>query len=136
MKKKKAEEKIKRLKKMAKEATAAKLALEKRVRKLERQLDAKGRLLSDLQEMLADTPPPAEAGTPPTAAPGLIGGAGIVSGRRAAWKRHSYLRDRYELHLNAGETKETARQLANEDLKQTYGAECGYTEDQLSAILS
>lgn len=136
MAKKKAEQRIKRLKRKAKEARTARLALEKRVRKLEKKLDAREQRITSLKERLGDKPPATEVRATLVAELGDRDGTGIVSSHRAAWKQHSFLRDRYEFHLNAGSTKELARHLANEDLKQSYGADRGYTEEELSAILS
>lgn len=136
MAKKKGEKAIKLLKKRAKEMKAANLTLEKRIRKLTKQLDAQNRLIADLQDRLGETPPVAEATDSPTTVFGDHDGSDIASRQRSAWKQHSYLRDRYEAHLVAGATKERARQLANEDLKREYGSGCGYKEEDLSAILS
>ena len=136
MAKKKGDKEIKRLKKRAKEAESANLALEKRIRKLTKKLDARNGQIADLQDSLGRTPPISKATDLPTNGFGDPDGRDIASRQRSAWKKHSYLRDRYEAHMVAGATKEQARHLANEDLKQQYGSDCGYTEEDLSAILS
>ncbi len=136
MAKKKADKEIKRLKKKAKEARAANLALEKRIRKLTRKLDTRNKQIADLQNSLGRTLPATGATKTPTAEIGVRDGSDIASSHRSAWKQHSYLRDRYEFHLGAGASKERARRLANEDLKTEYGKDHGYTEEELSAILS
>ncbi|MES9833192.1 MAG: hypothetical protein ABW139_13230 [Candidatus Thiodiazotropha sp. DIVDIV] len=56
--------------------------------------------------------------------------------QRDAWRRHGYLRDRYEYHLEHNEDKGIARQLAGQDLKEKFGEEAGYSELQLEQILS
>ena len=134
--KKKTAKEIKRLKKRYKEATAASQMLEKLVRKLKKKLDAREKQIADLQGMLGQKPPASEATNSTTAEFGDGRGINIVSRHRSAWKQHSYLRDRYEFHLGAGATKKLARHLANEDLEREYGTGCGYTEEELTAILS
>jgi hypothetical protein len=74
--------------------------------------------------------------TDPDAQIGTHDPGGIASSQHAAWKQHKYLRDRYELHLSNGVTKDRARELANDDLKREYGVGSGYSEEELSAILS
>ena len=59
-----------------------------------------------------------------------------VTDQREAWRRHSYLRDRYEFHLEAGEEKPTARLRANDDLVKKYGDSHGFSPDQLDGILT
>ena len=56
--------------------------------------------------------------------------------QREAWKRHGYLRERYEFHLEAGRNKDQARGLANSDLQERFGEEAGYTSQELEQILS
>jgi hypothetical protein len=136
MAEKRAGKKIKRLEQRAQMAEAAKLLLEKRVRKLKKKLNKRKQKIADLEGMLGRSPPITEDMNSPSAEFGNPGGTSIASSHRSTWKQHSYLRDRYEFHLGAGEEKARARRLANEDLKQAYGKDCGYTEEQLSAILS
>lgn len=136
MAKKKAEKEIKRLKKRAKEAETANLLLEKRVKKLKNKLHARKQRLADLEGIAGQSPPITEVKNAPTAEFGHLDATSIASRHRSTWKQHSFLRDRYEFHLGAGEIKERARHLANADLKQEYGKDRGYTEEELSAILS
>lgn len=56
--------------------------------------------------------------------------------QRDAWKRHGFLRDRYEYHLEQNEDKMVARHLAGQDLKEQFGEEAGYSAQQLEQILS
>ncbi len=76
------------------------------------------------------------ATSPSVAEIGADDGGGIATSHRAAWKQHSYLRDRYESHLGTGVSKERARLLANDDLKTEYGSASGYSKEELTAILS
>ena len=62
--------------------------------------------------------------------------SGVASSQREAWKRHSFLRDRYEAYLGAGDCKSDARAMANKDLEKEFGTECGYTEAELQDILT
>ena len=59
-----------------------------------------------------------------------------VSDRKKTWERHQYLRTRYEHHLEAGLNKNRARACADQDLRERYGDDAGYTQEQLEAILS
>lgn len=61
---------------------------------------------------------------------------GSISERKKIWERHQFLRSRYEAHLEAGQVKAEARRNADRDLRQRYGDEAGYTEEQLDSILS
>ena len=61
---------------------------------------------------------------------------GSIADQREAWKRHSYLRDRYEFHLADGKGKPESRLLANQDLEAEYGAVFGFDDEQLDAILT
>ena len=56
--------------------------------------------------------------------------------QRNAWKRHGYLRDRYEFHLDICQDKVRARNLADNDLRRQFGEEAGYTAQELEQILS
>ncbi|MCG8489699.1 MAG: hypothetical protein MI756_19680 [Chromatiales bacterium] len=56
--------------------------------------------------------------------------------QRDAWRRHGYLRSRYEHYLEQNEEKTMARQHAGQDLVEKFGEEAGYTELQLEQILS
>ena len=136
MAKNKAEKEVRRFKKKAKKLTADNLTLEKRIRKLKKKLGAQKQQIVDLQGELSEAASITKATGSSTSEIGAHDGGGIASSHRAAWKQHRYLRDRYELHLGTGATKETARQLANDDLKKEYGAGSGYSEKELSAILS
>jgi len=134
--KKKAAKEIKRLKKKNKEVTAVNLSLEKRVRKLEKKLGAREQKIADLQGRSKQAVPANEASKSPATPFGEQDDGSVASSQRAAWKRYSFLRDRYESHLAGGHTQQRARCLANEDLIQAYGTDCGYTEEELDTILS
>ncbi len=61
---------------------------------------------------------------------------GLAAAQRASWKKHTYLRDRYEAHLSKGRKKSDARRRANADLVAKYGEEAGFTEQDLQDILT
>ena len=136
MAKKKTKKEVKRLKKKAKKLTAVNLTLEKRIRKLKKKLGAQKQQTVELQDSLSRAAPIMSATIPSASEIGADEGGHIAPGHRAAWKQHSYLRDRYESHLGAGATKERARQLANDDLQAEYGTGIGFSEEELNAILS
>lgn len=66
----------------------------------------------------------------------LISTGSSMAEQREAWKRHSFLRDRYEFHMAEGKGKPESRLLANNDLEKKYGAAFGFSEDQLDGILT
>jgi len=135
-KKTKDRNKLKRLKKRARKLTAVKRKLEKRVRKLARKLGASEQRAAELGAALNRSAPIVGTTSVTAAEIGADEGGGVAATHRAAWKQHSYLRDRYEIHLGTGATKDRARQLANDDLKTEYGATSGFSEEELTAILS
>ncbi|MCB1763602.1 MAG: hypothetical protein KDI27_10770 [Gammaproteobacteria bacterium] len=61
---------------------------------------------------------------------------GSISERKKIWERHQYLRSCYEMHLAEGTDKAHARLQADRDLRERYGEEFGYTEEQLDSILT
>ncbi|MES9826693.1 MAG: hypothetical protein ABW201_00335 [Candidatus Thiodiazotropha sp.] len=56
--------------------------------------------------------------------------------QKEAWKQHGFLRNRYEYHMEDGRDKETARALADQDLRDAFGDKAGYTKLELEDILS
>jgi len=56
--------------------------------------------------------------------------------QKRAWKRHGYLRDRYEFHLSTGQSIADARTFAGQDLRMVFGDDAGYSEQELEHILS
>ncbi|MCU7803832.1 MAG: hypothetical protein KZQ96_11590 [Candidatus Thiodiazotropha sp. (ex Lucinoma borealis)] len=55
---------------------------------------------------------------------------------RDAWRQHGFLRHRYEYHMESGKEKTTARHLADKDLREKFGEDAGYSEEELEHILS
>ncbi|MBL3529547.1 MAG: hypothetical protein JMN27_18000 [gamma proteobacterium endosymbiont of Lamellibrachia anaximandri] len=60
----------------------------------------------------------------------------VAVAQRSAWKRHRYLRDRYDFHLDNCHDKPDARDLADKDLRQEYGEDAGFSKQELDHILS
>ncbi len=60
----------------------------------------------------------------------------VAVAQRNAWKRHRYLRDRYDFHLENSHDKPDARDLADKDLRQEYGEDAGFSKQELEHILS
>lgn len=134
--KKNTKKEVKRLKKKARKLTAVNLTLEKEIRKLKKKLGSREQQAVESQASLNRAAPIMSATSPSVAEIGADDGGGIATSHRAAWKQHSYLRDRYESHLGTGVSKERARLLANDDLKTEYGSASGYSKEELTAILS
>jgi len=61
--------------------------------------------------------------------------SGLATAQRQAWKRHQFLQDRFEFHVEHGLDKVQARLAANSDLVSKFGEEAGYSDDQLDGIL-
>lgn len=133
--KKKQKKKDKALRHSAGESRSALKALEKTVKRLEKEIRTRDTVIQDLNLRLNGGTGARNAMTDP----GIrqkSSRASLAIAQRKAWKQHSYLRDRYEYHLAAGQDKTGARLLANQDLKTEFGQEAGYTEQELQHILS
>ena len=133
--KKKQKKKDKALKRSSGESKTSLKNLEKTVKRLEKEIQARDALIKALNRRIDGG---SEIGKTKTG--GEIrkktGRTSVGVAQRKAWKQHSYLRDRYEHHLNAGRDKPRARLLANQDLSAEFGQKAGYTEQELLHILS
>jgi len=110
-------------------------ALRREIQRLTRELQSRDDQLNALMS--------GQAGLPANDDIGLLSqtlhdssDAGSISERKKIWERHQYLRSCYEKHLEAGLEKVTARHNADQDLRQRYGDDAGYTAEQLDSILS
>lgn len=114
--------------------------LRQKIKQLEKQLKKRESLIEELRGQLKKSKTGKEKKKKPGDNPsnplfsGQTDRVGVA--QRKAWQRHEYLRDRYELHLAKGQDKGSARSLADKDLREKYGEEAGYTEQQLEQILS
>ena len=134
--KKRLKKEIKQLRKRVKKAMERNLKAQEELNLLQKRMargDAQGTVAPELNE-----PGPREALDEAVESGPLDEAleAGLAAAQRASWKKHTYLRDRYEAHLNDGRTKADARSLANADLVARYGEESGFTEQDLQDILT
>jgi len=133
--KKKQKKKDKALRHGSGDSQSSVKALEKTVKRLEKEIRVRDDLIQDLNRRLDSG-----SGTRKTkAAPAIrqkTSGTSVALAQKKAWKQHRYLRDRYEYHLGAGQDKSGARLQANQDLRTEFGQEAGYTEQELQHILS
>jgi len=124
----------------SRQAAAEVTALKKRIKQLEKELDKRARLIEDLNRRLKKGKKGKAVKAKPdkkTANPLFRKQTkGVGVDQRRAWQRHGYLRDRYEFHLTGTRDKTLARSLADQDLRERYGEDAGYTEQELEQILS
>lgn len=134
-KKDKLKKEIKRLKKQTDKALLKQQKAEKKLKRLKD-------LVRSQEEMQARTKPkknkaaPVEKTAEHDQQDVSLNSTGVARSQREAWKRHSFLRDRYEAYLSAGDDRSDARAMANRDLEKQFGREFGYTEAELQDILT
>lgn len=115
-------------------------ALKDKIKRLEKELSKQEGLIKKLRDKLQKiTSKKGKKNKSDKAVPnplfsGQTSRVGVA--QREAWRRHGYLRDRYEFHLNTCQDKGSARLLADKDLRDKYGEDAGYTEQELEQILS
>jgi len=135
--KKKQKKKDKALRHSSGESEVSLKSLEKNVKRLEKEIRVRDAVIQDLNRRIDGRPKTRKNKTKNgTETRQNSGRTSVAVAQRKAWKQHSYLRDRYEYHLNAGRNKASARLLANQDLRAEYGQGAGYTEQELQHILS
>jgi hypothetical protein len=124
---------------------AAVQTLTDKIKKLETELKQRDELIGSLQKRLEKSQAASEKSDKKERKPKARGAAKLLRTQRRtrigvaqkeAWKKHGYLRDRYEYHLENGEQKEKARTMANRDLIDSFGDEAGYSGQELEVILS
>ena len=131
--KKQQQKKGRKKEKIVKEKGKKKIgALEEERRQLQLQV-------AELQRRLEKVPEERQAVEPPAPQPEVESGMEfprkkLASHHKIDWERYTYLHDRYEAYVEAGEQGARARQLANEDLRARFGDAAGYTDEQLEAI--
>lgn len=115
-------------------------ALKQKIQKLEKELSKRKRLIEELYGQLKKDKTgkgkksKSAKNVPNPLFKGQTKRVGVV--QKQAWRRHGYLRDRYEFHLGEGQDKSNARVLADKDLRDRYGEDAGYTELELEQILT
>ncbi len=130
----KLKKKIKQLERKLDQQTAQAEKTKKKIKVLNREVKARDQAIADLQRQLSGRQ---DADSEPTGAL-LLPGADkkLAVEHKNAWKRHKFLCERYDVHLDAGHEKDSARGMANQDLLQRYGKKAGFTPEQLCDILS
>ncbi len=126
---------IKKLTRKLEQKTTPPKKSKKEIKRLKRALKERDRIITGLQRQLAEqTGPSAESVESVLTLE--TRDKRLVIGQKNAWKRHTFLGERYEKHLNDGRGKEQARAMANQDLMDRYGDDIGFTPEQLLVILS
>lgn len=120
-------------------------SLTDKIKKLKTELKQRDELIGNLQKRLNKSESEVENSDKKNRKPKARGAAKFLRTQRRtrigvaqkeAWKKHGYLRDRYEYHLENGQEKGAARAMANRDLIDSFGNEAGYSEQELEVILS
>lgn len=141
-KQKKVDKKLKQAKsKIAKPEKPGKLktsekALHKEIHRLMLELKSRDEELNELRAGQLAAPTAAVETEPLAQSLHESSDTGTISERKKIWERHQYLRSSYEKHLEAGLAKPAARFNADKDLRERYGEEFGYSEEDLDSILS
>lgn len=107
----------------------------KEIKRLKRALKDRDRIITGLQLQLAEQSGPT-AESLESVLTQATRDRKLVIGQKNAWKRHTFLGECYEEHLNNGHGKKQARTMANQDLMDRYGDDVGFTLEQLFVILS
>jgi predicted RNase H-like nuclease (RuvC/YqgF family) len=115
-------------------------ALTQKIKKLEKQLGKRDKLIDALQEQLkkggsgkSKKGKPSKQSSKPLFR-GQTKRVGVM--QQQARQRHGYLRHRYEYYLTVDQDKNAARALADQDLREKFGDDSGYTQEELELILS
>ena len=122
------------------EIQAENQGLKQSIKKLEAELNKRERKIENLTRQLKEL----KASKNKKGKPGKSAARALLAqqktrvavAQRKAWKRHGYLRDRYEFHLGNGQDKTNARIFADKDLREAFGDDAGYSEQELEQILS
>ena len=132
---KKLKKKIKRLKLQLEQHSRQPDKTKKQIKYLNRELKTRDRLIAELQSRLADDSEAADESAAGAHA-GYARDSGFAVEHKKAWKKHKFLCERYDAHLDNGHDKEQARAMANQDLVDNYGKQAGFTAEELGGILS
>jgi len=135
--KKKLKKEMKELRQKAKRALSCKEEFQQEIKRLQQEISLRDQQIGDLQRKVKKEDLKTRSGN--KTAPRTLRKSqkkSVATDQREAWKKYSYLRDRYEFYLDDDKDKTEARNLANLDLIERYGSEFGYSEQQLTDILS
>lgn len=131
----KLKKKIKKLTRKLEQKPTLPNKAKKEIKQLKRALKESDRIITGLRLQLSEQRSPSLESAE-TILTSVIRDKKLVIGQKNAWKRHTFLGECYEQHLDNGHDKEQARSLANQDLMDRYGDDVGFTPEQLLAILS
>lgn len=131
----KLKKRIKQLKRKLKRQIALPGKTKKQIKHLNRELKARDQLIAVLQRQLPGEQDPASDPVDSILVADAKGTKQVIE-HKNAWKKHRFLCERYDVHLESGHEKDKARLMANQDLVQHYGEEAGFTAEELCEILS
>jgi chromosome segregation ATPase len=131
----KLKKRIKRLKRKLDQQSSLHEEIQKEIKHLKRELKVRDQSITDLQRQVSDRQDAVPALTD-SILPADIKGTKLAIEHKAAWKKHKFLCERYDVHLDSGCDKDRARAMANEDLVDRHGKKAGFTVEQLCDILS
>ena len=134
--KKKRKKEMKQLRQKAKRAESRQEEFRQEIKRLKKEISLRDQQIADLLGKGKKNAPMELGHSAAPKALHKIQKKGVATDQREAWKKYSYLRDRYEFYLDDDRDKTKARSLANQDLVGKYGEEFGYSEKQLIDILS
>lgn len=126
---------VKQLKRKLKQQDSLPGKAKKQIKHLNRELKARDQAIASLQRQLSAGQQAAPDAVDALLLAGAKGTKQVIE-HKNAWKKHKYLCDRYDLHLESGHGKDKARVMANEDLVLLHGKSAGFTAEQLRDILS
>lgn len=131
----KLKKKLKQLKRELKQQSTPSKKEKRTIEHLKRELEIRDKIIADLQCQLASR----KNVTSELADAILVANNDDIKlalNQKNAWKKHTFLCERYDVHLESGHDKDTARTMANKDLMDRYGKKVGFTAEQLRDILS
>ena len=131
----KLKKRIKQLKRELKQQSGLPAKTKKEIKYLKRELKIRDQAISDLQRQLSGRQDAVPESTD-SILPADTKGTKLVIEHKIAWKKHKFLCERYDVHLDSGRDKDRARAMANEDLVDRHGKKAGFTVEQLCDILS
>lgn len=131
----KLKKRIKQLKRKLEQQSTLPDKTKKQIKHLNRELKARDQAIAGLQRQLSGGQ---QAASDPVDVLLLADTKDTkqVIEHKNAWKKHKFLCDRYDAHLESGHDKDKARIMANDDLVGRHGKKAGFTAEQLCDILS
>lgn len=131
----KLKKKIKQLKRKLEQRSSLPEKAKKEIKFLSRELKARDQAIVELQRKLSGRPDVSSDSAGATLAE-YSREKGLAIEHKHAWKKHKFLCERYDVHLDSGHDKDKARAMANRDLVNSHGKKAGFTAEELRGILS